>query len=861
MMDNDTFDNLPGDELTDEDRAILAAFDAVDLSVTAPLPAEQAAAGGGSRLSTPIVDEDMQVIFVEEVAIDCITLEQVLAWRPASERSPEDAAQAQIVQRIAHKLKGTCGAMHCDVLAALALHTETLTKLIEHNDVEAQVGWQGLDLASHALQETLEDFAAAGRENPAFLTAFEDRCHELGIELRASPHGRDEAGDARPFMGRPFALAPFVHADAQRVDTLLGHTERLASSSTLVARALAAVESAFQELHAAEERLRRLEIRITNHLTLKSRQQEEGASAEYAQEDDEEHSTSSLVERILAEATRRTGRFVPRRALFPARELGAIHLVPVDGDELVMDRFKEESLLALSLREVVADVSIAASQLRVAFAQLTLLLREQAAQVARVRDDSLLLSLTPLDILLKRIEQEVARENRNQPSPVQCEVKGEATEIDQEIVEQLALLLLQLIRASLATYTPPPSNAAPIASRMWLHVQGVGSDVLIEVGFSMDVAGGAFEEVVAGIHALDGEIEPRRNVLGGISYHLRLPRSRGTVHAIILRERGHSFAIPLAQIERAALSAEQDAAGAPPIALSELLALPAATMISRLARPAVYLTVAPDEQSGKDGRDRGGRDKSDLSSTINWEATNREAMGAIHRPLRIQVDEVVGNAVLIVRPLPAHLQRPGIAGAAIDGANNVLPLLDLPELLRQCAHDLAVGADVARPSHPPADVAHPSPAPRPRTVIVVDDSVSMRQFLHQLLTNAAYQVFDARDGIQALELLQLHLPDALILDVEMPNLNGYDVLSRLRAYPELESVKIVMLTSRFTEKHQERARVLGAHAYLTKPCDPDILLETLERLLTARFPRPLGAEGQGDGQHRPYPQPPMVGEI
>jgi chemosensory pili system protein ChpA (sensor histidine kinase/response regulator) len=854
MMDNDTFDNLPGDELTDEERAILAAFDAVDLSATAPLSAEQAGARGGSRLPAPIVDEDMQVIFVEEVAIDCITLEQVLAWRPASERSPEDAAQAQIVQRIAHKLKGTCGAMHCDVLAALALHTETLTKLIEHNEVEAQVGWQGLDYASQALQETLEDFAASGQEKPTFLAAFEEKCRTLGIELRASPRGRDEAGDARPFMGQPFALAPFVRADAQRVDTLLGHTERLAALSTLVARALAAVESAFQELNAAEERLRRLEIRITNHLTLKSRQQDGSASAERAQENAEEHSTSSLVERILAEATRRTGRFVPRRALFPARELGAIHLVPVDEDELVMDRFKEESLLALSLNEAVADVSIAASQLRIAFAQLTRLLREQAAQTARVRDDSLLLSLTPLDILLKRIEQEVARENRNQPSPVQCEVKGEATEIDQEIVEQLAPLLLQLIRASLATYTPPP-NAAPVASRMWLHVRGVGSAVLIEVGFSMDVAGGAFEEVAADIHALDGEIEPRRNVLGGVSYHLRLPRSRGTVHAIILRERGHSFAIPLAQIERAALSAEQDAAAAPPVALSELLALPAAAMISR---PAVYLTLAPDEQSRRDGRDQSGP-----SSTIN-----REATGAILRPLRIQIDEVVGDAMLIVRPLPAHLQRPGIAGAAIDGDNNVLPLLDLPELLRQRQHDLSVGADVSRPladvAHPsyqPADRAHPSPAPRPRTAIVADDSVSMRQFLHQLLSNAAYQVFDARDGIQALELLQLHLPDALILDVEMPNLNGYDVLSRLRAYPELARVKIVMLTSRFTEKHQERARALGAHAYLTKPCDPDILLETLERLLAARFPQPLEAEGQGDGQHRPYPQPPMVGGI
>lgn len=193
--------------------------------------------------------------------------------------------------------------------------------------------------------------------------------------------------------------------------------------------------------------------------------------------------------------------------------------------------------------------------------------------------------------------------------------------------------------------------------------------------------------------------------------------------------------------------------------------------------------------------------------------------------------------MLIVKPLPAHLQRPGIAGAAIDGANNVLLLLDLAELLRHNHRTQSetgappVGADLSRPMRPLTDVSHP---PRPRTAIVADDSVSMRQFLHQFLTHANYQVFDARDGIQALELLQLHVPDTLILDVEMPNLNGYDVLSRMRAYPELANVKIVMLTSRFTEKHQARAKELGAHAYLTKPCDTDTLLETLERLFTSR---------------------------
>ena len=86
--------------------------------------------------------------------------------------------------------------------------------------------------------------------------------------------------------------------------------------------------------------------------------------------------------------------------------------------------------------------------------------------------------------------------------------------------------------------------------------------------------------------------------------------------------------------------------------------------------------------------------------------------------------------------------------------------------------------------------------------------------------------------MEALELLLNHPPHAAVLDMEMPNLNGYDLLTILRALPELAQVKIVMLTSRSSEKHQVRARELGAHAYLTKPCSQETLLETLQALLT-----------------------------
>jgi len=85
--------------------------------------------------------------------------------------------------------------------------------------------------------------------------------------------------------------------------------------------------------------------------------------------------------------------------------------------------------------------------------------------------------------------------------------------------------------------------------------------------------------------------------------------------------------------------------------------------------------------------------------------------------------------------------------------------------------------------------------------------------------------------MEALEHLVDNPPHALVLDMEMPNLNGYDLLSMMRMHAKLANVKIMMLTSRSSEKHRTQALSLGAHAYLTKPCPQDVLLETLRSLL------------------------------
>jgi chemosensory pili system protein ChpA (sensor histidine kinase/response regulator) len=331
-------------------------------------------------------------------------------------------------------------------------------------------------------------------------------------------------------------------------------------------------------------------------------------------------------------------------------------------------------------------------------------------------------------------------------------------------------------------------------ARLWLHVRAGGNEVTIEVGFSMAVGGSGLDEVQEAIRRLNGSISARRNTLGGISFYLRLPRSQGSIHGLLVRVGSHRVVVPFSHIQRINDGKESPLQGREidsnpaelPSNLNSLLGFPSAPT-STTIRPVLILQPGLASQA-------------------------------------VQVDEVLGDVKLVVKPLAPHLRRRGITGAAIDGMGNVLLMVDLPELLRRQGKWQAPAEATER------DEKH-SPGQTQKSILIADDSVYMRQSVLQTLSSAGYRVATARDGREAFELLSANPPHVLLLDLEMPILNGYDLLNIIRVHAELAQVKIVMLTSRSSEKHQERARELGAHAYLTKPCPQETLLEMISSLL------------------------------
>ena len=191
----------------------------------------------------------------------------------------------------------------------------------------------------------------------------------------------------------------------------------------------------------------------------------------------------------------------------------------------------------------------------------------------------------------------------------------------------------------------------------------------------------------------------------------------------------------------------------------------------------------------------------------------------------IEVDRVLGEQELVLRPMGSTIVAPGyVYGCSVLGDGRSLLAIDALELIEQNHSKLG---SVTIPPQPPE-------ARSTKSVLVVDDSMTVRQVVAAALDSAGYEVIQAKDGLDAIAQLQRHPKVQLITcDVEMPRLNGFEFLMRYEQ-EGLDRVPVVMLTSRSNEKHQQLARQLGAAAYLTKPFDQDQLVQLVNQLIEGK---------------------------
>lgn len=251
--------------------------------------------------------------------------------------------------------------------------------------------------------------------------------------------------------------------------------------------------------------------------------------------------------------------------------------------------------------------------------------------------------------------------------------------------------------------------------------------------------------------------------------------------------------------------------------------------------------------------------------------------------MALLIDAIPNRQEIVVKSLGPHLREVrGVAGATITGDGRVVLLLNMDELLTSLPagavpaprlpvpnasvprmpvaappaggtgplpdlEDLAKLNTAALRTTAPHPVVSPhrapvltaprltgAPAHRPSYVLVVDDSPSVRRVVGNTLKANGWEVQTARDGVEAVETIAQKVPAAVLLDIEMPRMDGYELMATLRSQPQYKDLPLIVLTSRAATKHQQRALQLGADAYVVKPFQDEELINTLDNLISQR---------------------------
>jgi chemosensory pili system protein ChpA (sensor histidine kinase/response regulator) len=194
---------------------------------------------------------------------------------------------------------------------------------------------------------------------------------------------------------------------------------------------------------------------------------------------------------------------------------------------------------------------------------------------------------------------------------------------------------------------------------------------------------------------------------------------------------------------------------------------------------------------------------------------------------------MIGNQEVVVKNIGPQLARvSGIAGATVLGTGEIVLIINPVQLAQRAgvvpAIDPAAPDRVVSTAYLPVARAPVRALPQ---VLIVDDSLTVRKITGRMLTREGFAVVTARDGIDALERLEEQVPDVILLDIEMPRMDGFEFTRTIRRDARYAQIPIIMITSRTAEKHRNLARELGVDLYLGKPFQEEELLRNLREML------------------------------
>lgn len=525
--------------------------------------------------------------------------------------------------------------------------------------------------------------------------------------------------------------------------------------------------------------------------------------------------------------------------------------------ELDLDRFDHADIVGRSLAEITADLAVAQTQV----AALVRGLSEDTGWVQRLtgtlRGEITRARLVPVGRIFARVARQVREAAKATGKDVALEVAGESVEVDSAIVDQMAGPLLHLLQNAVThgieSEDERRAKGKPAQGKVSLRAYHRGSSIHIELsddGRGIDVEllkaeavrqglvppevarlmeepealdliflpglstasavtasagrGVGLDVVRTTVGRLNGEVTVASESGRGTRFTIRLPLTVLVSEALLVRVGSETLAIPVNAVKRiAAVPADQlQRAGRAERVWVEDQPL----NLLRLDR---LLGLTPGEEPAR------------LCVV---------ALRAAGRAIALAVDELLGKEEIVVRGLGDFLGGVGpFAGATLSEEGRLILLLD-PARLLETAEASAATPVLAPRAEPPITPAAPPEPPAPGRILLVDDSISVRKFVGQMLERAGFAVATAADGIEGLSVLDETAVDAVITDLEMPRLNGFELIQELRRRPATRELPIVVLTTRVGAKHLNLARWLGVSDYVAKPVDEPAFVRLIHSL-------------------------------
>ncbi|MEZ5542212.1 MAG: Hpt domain-containing protein [Pseudomonadota bacterium] len=814
------------------------------------------------------MDQELYEIFVEE-ATEIVDSSET-ALRNWSE-SPDDREQMADFQRLLHTLKGGARMVDITAIGDLSHALESLLTLVADNVVPANDGLFGLLQESHdRLAEMLEKVRSRSHIDAAADLEARLEAFKRG-EAETLPDNDSTVGTSRE--GPP--AAGFVRAGERAFeDTLSDHVQTEHAGSDYdhgawqdqhdddeadstsdtghMAQAMSAQPVPVERRKEGRARgeLVRVQAEVLDNLVNNAGEINIYRARMEQQISNFRFNLTELDQTIsrLRDQLRQLEIETEAQILFRYEQ--EAENTNQDFDPLELDRYSKLQQLSRSLIESISDLRSLQALMDMTTRDSETLLLQQSRVSTDLQEALIRTRMIPFAGLAPRLRRIVRQSARQLNKKVDLHLRGAEGEMDRAVIERIVAPLEHMLRNAVAHGIESPGQRRHAGKRdagsitielsregneivLRISDDGAGLDIdairkraierglmdrgvdlpdsdvmqfVLQTGFStasevtqISGRGVGMDVVNSEVKQLGGSLHIDSETGRGSLFTIRLPYTLAINQALLITAGDQIFCVPMSSIEGVVTASAEQLQSCYADATQEFGYAGHSYQLMHLGSLL-------------------GINRNDLENAGNQIPVLLVRVG--EKRIGVQIDSLLGSREVVIKPLGAQLSMvDGITGATILGDGRVVMILDM----------FAVSRMKVREQEPlrPAGTQDDSRL----VIMVVDDSITVRKVTSRLLERSGYRVLTAKDGVDAMGQLQEIVPDMMLLDIEMPRMDGFELATHMRNDERLKHVPIIMITSRTGDKHRERAFEIGVNEYLGKPYQESELLASINKII------------------------------